>query len=863
MNNTIPFLSLLAYLIFGLSSCQALNARMDAEQYYYLQAVHSGKYLQLAQNTKEPGVGFIQAEPTGEETQQFKFFPVEEGFFEIIVRSSGLVMDIYNSSTDNRAPVIQWPYFSTANQHFRLEAVGEGVYLIQAKHSNKYLDVEWAGMQNGAPLIQWDGNGNPNQQFRLIPVEEKSKVVQPAPVYSDYESELKKVRNELTRGVRRVAAPGVPGPLILSGKNVFPIVAAKDQNGVQQPVVAAAYYGQGRVVAFGHDGFFGQSDLPIGETRVLLKNALRWSANKNQGDLRIGVYSARNLVEEWQSEQGLSARMIDRTDWSAGLKNFDVIVCKAGRLSSSELATLQSFVQQGGGILFAGLGWGWQSLNPEKDLLQDFPGNALFQSAGIVWSASYAPDPPEGYVLQPSISSLCNAAVALETIRNAGQALSGDDKKQAWFALGQAASMDMETEQIDAFLQDYQRQPDFPGGDFPAAVPGGTPRITGSLKIPAKDLNVDQAVWHSTGFYAAPGDKIRVQVDPALARKGLQVQIGAHSDQLWHKDKWERFPSIVRSTPIAEQETWVSNPFGGLIYIKAPAKLNLPDAWFTFHNVIQSPSFVLGKNSLEEWRNGIRNQPAPWAELVTDKVVITVPSDKFRQVDDPVRLGQFWDQVLDLTADLAIQPRNRQRPERIVPDKQISAGYMHSGYPIMTHLDAIDRMLSVEQLQTAWGLYHELGHNHQHPDWTFNGTVEVTCNLFTLYVREKATGFSPRKAFMDLGRRTGPEVYYAEQKRIPSSQKFNKWKSDPFLALAMYIQLQEAFGWETYMRVFKEYSQLPASERPKNDDEKRDQWLVRFSKAAGKNLGPFFDEWGVPVSNGAKEQVAHLPVWMP
>jgi hypothetical protein len=106
-------------------------------------------------------------------------------------------------------------------------------------------------------------------------------------------------------------------------------------------------------------------------------------------------------------------------------------------------------------------------------------------------------------------------------------------------------------------------------------------------------------------------------------------------------------------------------------------------------------------------------------------------------------------------------------------------------------------------------------------------------------------------------------VYYAEQKRIPSSQKFNKWKSDPFLALAMYIQLQEAFGWETYMRVFKEYSQLPASERPKNDDEKRDQWLVRFSKAAGKNLGPFFDEWGVPVSNGAKEQVAHLPVWMP
>jgi hypothetical protein len=160
-------------------------------------------------------------------------------------------------------------------------------------------------------------------------------------------------------------------------------------------------------------------------------------------------------------------------------------------------------------------------------------------------------------------------------------------------------------------------------------------------------------------------------------------------------------------------------------------------------------------------------------------------------------------------------------------------------------------------------LYHELGHNHQHPDWTFGGTVEVTCNLFTLYVREKATGFSPRRAFMDQGRRAGPEVFFAEQKKIPSSQKFNKWKSDPFLALAMYIQLQEAFGWETYLKVFKEYSQLADPERPKNDDEKRDQWLVRFSKAAGKNLGPFFDDWGVPVSDGAKQQVAHLPVWQP
>jgi hypothetical protein len=271
----------------------------------------------------------------------------------------------------------------------------------------------------------------------------------------------------------------------------------------------------------------------------------------------------------------------------------------------------------------------------------------------------------------------------------------------------------------------------------------------------------------------------------------------------------------------------------------------------------------LGKNSLSDWQNAIRNHPAPWAELVSEKVIITVPSDKLRNVQDPIKLLQFWDKVLDLTADLAIQPRDRSRPERIVPDKQISAGYMHSGYPIMTHLDAIDRMLSIDQLQKVWGLYHELGHNHQHRDWTFDGTVEVTCNLFTLYIREKATNTSPRKAFMDEGRRVGPEAFYQPQKNRRPAEKFQKWKSDPFLALAMYIQLQEAFGWETYLKVFKEYSELAENEKPKNDDEKRDQWLVRFSKASGKNLAPFFDDWGVPVSESARRAVAHLSTWRP
>jgi hypothetical protein len=38
---------------------------------------------------------------------------------------------------------------------------------------------------------------------------------------------------------------------------------------------------------------------------------------------------------------------------------------------------------------------------------------------------------------------------------------------------------------------------------------------------------------------------------------------------------------------------------------------------------------------------------------------------------------------------------------------------------------------------------------------------------------------------------------------------------------------------------------------------------VRFSKAVGKNLGPFFQVWGVPTSDKARASIAKLPGWMP
>jgi hypothetical protein len=137
----------------------------------------------------------------------------------------------------------------------------------------------------------------------------------------------------------------------------------------------------------------------------------------------------------------------------------------------------------------------------------------------------------------------------------------------------------------------------------------------------------------------------------------------------------------------------------------------------------------------------------------------------------------------------------------------------------------------------------------------------VTNNVVILYVFDKVLGHrfdSGHEAIRDRDQRNRRiRVFFAE------GAPFQGWKSDPFLALMMYIQLYEAFGPKPFAEVFAEYAHFPDAERPKSDDERRDQWLVRMSKATGKNLGPFFVAWGVPTGDRARASIAGLLLWMP
>lgn len=74
---------------------------------------------------------------------------------------------------------------------------------------------------------------------------------------------------------------------------------------------------------------------------------------------------------------------------------------------------------------------------------------------------------------------------------------------------------------------------------------------------------------------------------------------------------------------------------------------------------------------------------------------------------------EFWDKVIQSHHSLRGTDPDEYKRERIVNDMQISAGWLHAGYPIMTHLpcadpDSEDCIYNLEMLieNGNWGLFH-------------------------------------------------------------------------------------------------------------------------------------------------------------
>lgn len=701
----------------------------------------------------------------------------------------------------------------------------------------------------------------------------------------------------LLEGVTSIPPVGTVGQVAVWGEGAFAVVLGNEGRS-RVPIVGAGVLGRGRVMAWAH-GYGSAGAAARLSTGRLLANSCRWASGRTE---QVKVALLDSDLAEYLTGQGMQAAKIEGGEKIAEqLKGASVLLCGRADLSEPEVRAIRAFVEGGGGFMCFTCPWGWSQVRHKP--VTELPLNRVLTPAGLALTDGYAEPTRDGAFEATSVPGAeFHAGRALDLlgeveegnrkaddaiVRQAGAtatraigALPPDDRilrprlknllashaKELAPGPGHPLSESQALERVLLALQlselstlkPAQVRAHAAAAAFPGAVPSNagvvTRRVAVDTRIPA---------WHSTGLYAPAGRVIAVKLPASnkdAGAAGLRIRIGSHTDELWHHERWHRVPRISDSWAIDGARVEVASAFGGLIYVEVPERCKAGAVDVEISGGVEAPLFVLGETTNEQWVERVRTRPGPWAELASSRVILTIPSSVAAKIDDPTAIMEHWVRVLDANADLAGIPREREYPQRYVADVQISAGYMHSGYPIMTHLDAASFMTDKKGLvDSGWGPYHEMGHNHQDDAWTFDGTGEVTCNIFTLYVLENVCGVADASKQKVLGE----DAAKARATYLSNGAKFETWQSDPFLALQMYAQVRLAFGWDVYRKVFAEYRTLRPGERPKNDDERRDQWMIRLSRATGWDLGAFFQAWGVPTSKSARDSIADLPAWMP
>jgi hypothetical protein len=406
---------------------------------------------------------------------------------------------------------------------------------------------------------------------------------------------------------------------------------------------------------------------------------------------------------------------------------------------------------------------------------------------------------------------------------------------------------------------------------FPGPVKPAAERVDAAVEI-----RLDLPRWQSTGLYAPAGEPLAVELPANLRDKGLRLRIGCHSDNIMRQAKWRRFPVISRTFELDRPSLQAANPFGGLVYVEVPRD---DDGWrvptfggatrlgskpaepatatLRIRGAVRAPWFRLGTTTPDQWREALRQSGAPWGEIAGRGLVLSLPADVLRRIDDPAALAGWWDRVLDECWEFAGYPGKRRVPERIVPDLQISAGFMHSGYPIMCQLRSAETAADLATLRQKgnWGFFHELGHNHQGRAWTFDGFTEVTVNLHTLHLMKTVCGLTPAQA-----RKPYADLEVTLRKRLVDGN------TGPFEQLALYVPLIEAFGSDSLTDTFRSYlnrDDIARFTARGANRERMDAWVRRYSTTVGRDCSAYFAMFGIESDENTRRELSELEPWMP
>ena len=133
---------------------------------------NSGKYLDLDNNKIDNNTAIVQFDDEGvDASQTWTFTEVMKGKGVYSICSYGNKnrgMDVADFSKENGAQVQLYDYLGNPHQQFILYDCGEGYYQLVARNSGKVVEIPQSSKGNGEWIKIYDNNGTHTQQWAVV-----------------------------------------------------------------------------------------------------------------------------------------------------------------------------------------------------------------------------------------------------------------------------------------------------------------------------------------------------------------------------------------------------------------------------------------------------------------------------------------------------------------------------------------------------------------------------------------------------------------------------------------------------------------------------------------------------------------------
>lgn len=367
-----------------------------------------------------------------------------------------------------------------------------------------------------------------------------------------------------------------------------------------------------------------------------------------------------------------------------------------------------------------------------------------------------------------------------------------------------------------------------------------------------------------TGRYVLSGQSLEVLV-PEDAPTTVSLIIGTRGP--WRDLNGGQKTELVATALVAGRQNVIASQ-DGIVYVQNTSVDRTVE--LTLSGGAPHPVWVKDRTTADEFAAQLAAWPsAPAVTLVGQRAFADVQR---RLVDDLAARAVAWDpadvilrldRVVEYTCDVyglsyAAVGIGRKLPGRVYfggPDSGGGWAFATSQW-VCFQIDtgASETLLTDTD---SWGVWHEVGHTFQAPVYRWSGLMEVTVNISALTLQHRLTG---QNRLDDEADRKDRVAQYLSQ---PLDQRDHErlTADDPFLGLYLFEQLRRSFGDGFYPALNQAYRvrRIRGGSMPEPDQDKKDLFAEMASQVADRDLGPFFTQWGVPVSASVLSSLSAYP----